>query len=255
MKQVIAFSVDSNYMSYARALVRSAKQHNVSADIFCRGINLTLEEASSLESLNENVRVYQDIVTDLSTKKILMKRLDNPDELFWTYDGSVYDPSGVKNIMKTMYSEMAAYSCHSRFKTIRELLNEGVDQLLCLDADTYINKNIDNIFLHHEKDLYVVPSGEDQKLFHNEGLLLINNTSVSRSFFTHVESNIFNGNTFHDWDVDTKILTSTYETIDIDIGYLDKSYKDKQHLTESYMWSGDGPRKSYPTFQQRLQDD
>lgn len=254
MTPVIAFSVDSNYMAYAKALINSAEERGVSADIFCRGINLTSEEADSLESLSNRVHVLRDDVPELSNKKVLMKKLEDPDELFWTYDGGVYDSIGMKNIIKTMYSELAAYSCHSRFKTIRELLNKGVGQLLCLDADTYINRNIDDIFTHQEKDLYVVPTGVDRKLFHNEGLLLINNTPASKSFFNQVESKMFNGNTFHEWDVDTKILTSTYEIIDIDIGFLDKSYKDKQHLEESHMWSGDGPRKSYPTFQQRLQE-
>ena len=251
MRNAIAFSVDSNYLSYAHTLIKSSQSCHVSADMICRGINLSDEEVMALKGIDPSINIIRDNV-NLNTKKVLMKDLPNPEELYWTYEGTVYDSIGMKNIMKTMYSELAAYSCHSRFKTITETLATDIDTLLCLDADTYINKNIDELFGKSECDMYVVPYGHDRRLFHNEGLLLINNTERSREFFTRVESKIFSGRTYHGWDIDTKVLTEVYNDIDINIGMIDDTYKDKQHLLESHMWSGDGPRKDYPTFKRKI---
>lgn len=251
MNNAIAFSVDSNYLNYAKALIRSKQECNVSANMICRGINLSDDEAAELREIHPGIEIIRDNV-GLSTKKVLMKDLPDPGELYWTYEGNVYDSIGMKNIMKTMYSELAAYSCHSRFKTITETLETDINTLLCLDADTYINKNIDELFQRDECDMYVVPYGKDRQLFHNEGLLLINNTATSRKFFARVEEKIFTGETYHGWDIDTEVLTEVYDDININIGMIGDTYKDKQHLQESHMWSGDGPRKNFPTFKQKI---
>lgn len=246
MNNVIAFSVDDNYIDYGVKLVSSITEHDIDAVIVCRGINLSSESIDQINNVNDKVRFIMDR-KKLKTTRTLFKRYDNPAEIYWTYKGNLHTPNGIENVRKTMYSEQAAYSCHSRFKTIMELLDK-FDCLLCLDADTIVKKNFDHLFEKKDHDMYVVPSGEDDDLFHNEGLLLINSTTNSRSYFKDVHDKIFDGNTFHDWDVDTVILSETYDQSDIDIGLLSKTYKDKQHKTDSYMWSGDGPRKHQDTF-------
>ena len=64
---------------------------------------------------------------------------------------------------------------------------------------------------------------------------------------------VFDGNTFHEWDCDTRILSKTYETNDISIGLLEQGYKDRSHLPDTYMWSGDGLNKTSKQFKSKLE--
>ena len=250
---VVAFSVDRNYLHYANTLISTFYENDVHADLICRGINLTDDHVDELTDKYPKLKVNQDI-TDVSSSKTLMKKLDDPDELYWTYKGSVYSPKGLSNIMKTMYSPLAAYSCHSRFKTIVELLQSDYKTVLCLDADTIINKNIDCLFDKKGHDLYVVPTKKSKALWNNEGLLLINNTTSSKNFFQSVHDQIFSGTTFYEWDCDTRILSATYEKSDLDIGLLEQSFKDRAHGPDTYMWSGDGLNKTSKKFKSKVGD-
>ena len=247
-RNIVAFSVDNNYIEYAAALVRSICEHHITAGVICRGINLTQKNKDRLLKIKPSLEFIDD-TSKLSRKRTLMKRYENPEELFWTYSGSVYDMRGLRNITKTMYSPQAAYACHSRFLSINSILSTDCDRLLYLDADTIVNRNFDMIWRDDDYDLCVVPYGKKQTLFNNEGLLLINNTPAVFNFFKHVRNRIFEGDTYLEWDADTRILNEVFEQNPINIKKIDKSYKDKQHKPDSYMWSGDGPRKTKTKFQ------
>lgn len=246
----VAFSVDDNYINYALALLRGIKQHNIKADIVCRAIDM--HDTSQLVEACPSINIINDS-PGLSTSKTIFKKLDDPTEIYWTYNGRVNTTEGLKNIQNTMYSERAVYSCHSRFKTICELSSE-YNTILCLDADTIVKRNFDNLFDMKERDLYIVPVrvGEDVSIFNNEGLLLINNNQHTHEFFTAVHDGIFLSNMSTEWDADTHMLIETYKHQPISIGHLDDTYKDKKHKPESVMWSGDGPRKSEPKFKRCL---
>lgn len=248
---IIAFSVDSNYIKYALALVRSIEENDVTAKIVCRGVNLKNKDKNEILNVNNNVEFIDDQIK-LSKARVLMKTYNDLSETFWTFKGDVYSLQGLEKVKKTMYSAHAAYACHSRFKTIIELLDTPCDRLMCLDADTIVNKNFDHVWDKTDYDLCVVPSGKKQDLFHNEGMLLINNTDMSRRFFKAIHDKIFDGDKYLEWDADTEILSETYNDIQLEIHKIDKSYKDKLHKPDSYMWSGDGPRKKNKKFRQKL---
>ena len=244
---IIAFSVDNKYIDYASALVKSIHDHKISAGVVCRSIGLNQKNKDRLTRLNPTVQFIDD-TTKLSRKRTLMKQYHDRAELYWTYSGSVYDMKGLRNITRTMYSPQMAYSCHSRFLTITELLGTKIDRLLCLDADTIVNKNFDVLWDVTDYDLCVVPYGTEQTLFNNEGLLLVNNTPTAAAFFKEVKERLFDKETFYEWDADTDVLHEVYDECPINIKKIDKSYKDKHHKPDSYMWSGDGPRKNTNKF-------
>jgi len=184
----------------------------------------------------------------LSKKKTLLKDLGMA--LSYTYKGNFNNSEGINNIRKTLYSPRAAYTCHSRFKTIVELLELGYECIVYIDADTIFNKCIDILFESTECDLRVVPitqSGETY-MFRNEGLLVINNGNYIRDYFTTIRDHIFNGDDYLDWDIDTIALQQFYSE-EIKVGFLDDKFKDRLHHDESYMWSGDGIHKYKPKFE------
>lgn len=252
-KNLITFAIDNNYIKYGEVLLRGLSQHTNNADIMCRAVNLSNENVDKLLDIHPTLQVKADN-RKMSTARRLFKKLDDPTELYWTYKGRVSTTQGLKNIQRTMYSEQAVYSCHSRFKTIIETY-DVYDRILCLDADTIVRRNINHMFDQHKynsNDLYIVPIREKEmvKLFNNEGLLLINTNKQSKEFFKQIHDKIFFDDAYLDWDVDTRVLTDVYNNKPIAIGHLSTKYKDKSHLNESYMWSGDGPRKKQPKFKQ-----
>lgn len=244
MNNAVAFSVDDNYMHYGVKLVDSLLEHDTDATIICRAICMSDENKKTLR--DKNVKLIVDDV-NLSAARTIFKKYHDPAEIYWTYKGDLHTNKGIENIRKTMYSPRAAYSCHSRFKTIIEVLPEH-DMLLCLDADTIVKKCINRLFDKKQSDMYVVPYGENEHLFHNEGLLLINNTQNSIDFYNKIHDGIFTDDNYLEWDIDTEVLSRVYESHDIKIGKISKKYKDKKHADDAYMWSGDGPRKYKQTF-------
>jgi lipopolysaccharide biosynthesis glycosyltransferase len=251
----VAFSVDDNYIQYAMSLLRGLKQHCTGADIVCRSIDMSDDNIVKLRQIHDTVKIIRDN-PHAKTTRTIFKKLSDPTELYWTYKGRINTREGIKNIQKTMYSERAVYSCHSRFKTIIELLPK-YKKLMTLDVDTVIRSDIYHMFTDYiDSELYIVPIREDGvvKLFNNEGLLLITNTARSVSFFNKVHDHIYTGDNYLEWDIDTEALTETFSNSNISIGHLEQTYKDKKHLEESIMWSGDGPRKKQTRFKQAVHE-
>lgn len=251
----IAFSVDDNYIKYAVALLRGLSQHTSGVDIVCRAIDMKEDNIELLNNTYQGLKIIRDN-PGAKTKRTIFKKLDDPTELYWTYKGRINTREGIKNIQKTMYSERAVYSCHSRFKTIVELLSK-YNKLMTLDVDTIVKRDINHMFTDfNDSELYIVPIREADvvKLFNNEGLLLISNTVRSMSFFKKVHDYIYEDEKYLEWDIDTEALTTTYSDSNITIGHLDQTYKDKKHLIDSYMWSGDGPRKKEERFKQAVHE-
>ena len=251
----VAFSVDDNYIHYATSLFQDLKQHSTNTDIICRAIDMCDDNIAKLKQSYGNVKIIRDD-PHAKTTRTIFKKLDDPTELYWTYKGRINTREGNKNIQKTMYSERAVYSCHSRFKTIVELLPH-YKKIMTLDVDTIVRSNIDHMFHDYvDSELYIVPIREDGvvKLFNNEGLLLITNTMRALNFFTKVHDYIYTGDNYLEWDIDTEALTETYSSSNLSIGHLEQTYKDKKHLDESIMWSGDGPRKKQPRFKQAVHE-
>lgn len=252
--RAVAFSIDDNYIKYGQTLLAGLVKYCDSADIYIRCINMSDENKELLRCIDSDVNIIND-ETNLSTCKNILKKLPDSREYFHTYKGNVFDWQGLENLKKVFYSEQAVYSCHSRFKTIIEVLPE-VEALMCLDADTIVLKNINHMFdIYNSADMYTVPVKEDDTftMFHNEGLMLINNTEDSLLFFNTVHDGIFASDRWKEWDIDTDVLSEAYDNQKtMTVGNLGSQYKDKKHSDDSYMWSGDGPRKENKDFQNKI---
>ena len=174
--KAITFTSDSNYINYSINLLKSIERKCKGIDVFYRGVNITTEDEH--EIMNYDIYYTIDKV-HLSTKKNLIKNKDNQLIL--------------KNkpiISQILYSEAIAYTCHSRFKNINYLLRKKYDTILALDADSYINKNIDSLFTDYlNYDICTVQ--ENNNAFENEGLLLINRNEKTIKYFREVEKYLF----------------------------------------------------------------
>lgn len=247
---VIAISTDYNYIDYTLKLLDSLLYNQVNADIFLRAIDFDYYQQQKLreilDNLPGNIRLHYDN-PNYSNKKTILK--DVGSGVTTVYDVNIAK-TGSKNLKRLLYSPRSVYACHSRFKSINSLLDEGYKTVLCLDADTIVNNNIDHIFEWNDHDLYVVPTFQDSEVlyFHNEGFLLMNNNARTKTYFKKVHQYIFTGERYLEWNVDTTALTDSLLLCELKIGTVGDEYKDKKHIASSYMWSGDGVNKYEKKF-------
>lgn len=252
MKQtnVIAISTDYNYIGYTIKLLDSIAYNKINADVFLRAIDFNIDQQHRISRMLDNMPVKINIHFDnpnYSNKKSILKDVGCAVS---TVYGVNIEMTGSKNLNRLLYSPRSVYACHSRFKSINSLLEHGYETILCLDADTIVNNNIDHIFEWSEYDLYVIPTFKDDETFyfHNEGFLLMNNNQRTIKYFNDVHQYIFTGDRYLEWNIDTTALTDALSSNVLKIGTTGEEYKDKKHTPSSYMWSGDGVNKYQHKF-------
>ncbi|GEM_PF-4102090 len=236
----ITCSTDYNYIHYLYKLVDSLHANNTDADIFIRIVDFTPDQFEEVRSkITSNKVEYIIDQPNLSNRKDILKDVDSA--MHYVYGVDVCR-NGSKNIKKLLYSKRSVYTCHSRFKTISMLLNRGYNNVLSLDVDTVVIKDINHMFNNHTYDVSIVPTYTSNKieLWYNEGLLHIGNTPQSVLFFKDVENFIFNSGRHFEWNIDSEALDRCFaKRQDLRVGYLDNTYKDREFNDDSYMWSGD----------------
>ncbi len=241
----ITCSTDYNYKHYLYKLLDSIKENNVDVDVYVRLVDFTVEQINEVK-LQYDANFIIDR-PELSNVKNILK--DIGKSMHYNFDVNILK-QGKKNINKLLYSKRSVYTCHSRFKTINKLLQYNYNFVLSLDVDTLIKKDINHLFDKKDKDLWVVPTIEEEieYYFHNEGLLLIKNTNKSKVFFKEIERYIFNNKRYEEWNVDSEALEYTQEKYPLSLGFLDILYKDKHFNKDAYMWSGDSINKFNKKF-------
>ena len=260
--RAITFSSDENYINYVNALVGTLKHNNTTGDIIGRFVDTDEISVDDVQC----IKVFDN--QKLSNKKSILK--DDTASIYYHYG---IGRNNVRDLINLMYSERSVYTCHSRFKTIVELLDEGYEQILCLDVDTIVNKNINSIFNeiedndimtiithvdpgdvieYHGNSKYTNNMNKTMRCMFNEGMIVINNTDRCRSFFKDVRDYIFTNDNWKEWNVDSKILNKLLNDkyVDIKIKECDNMYKNSECDPDALMWSGESITKNNPLFKQ-----
>lgn len=243
LNNAITCSTDYNYVKYLYPFLDSLIEVKVKADIFVRVIDFTSEQLLEIKSKYKNINIIKDNPL-MSEKKTLLK---TKDKIILNH---VYKIKNILDIKKILYSPRSFYTCHSRFLSINELLNKNYN-VLSLDVDTIALKNFDDVFnLNH--DLLTVKSESNSDVFSNEGFLLFKNTKNNKTYIDKIINYIFTENNFTDWDADHYALHK-FKPNNIDIHLLEETYKDRKHLNDSIMWTGDANNKYNEKFTLHLE--
>lgn len=232
----ITISTDSNYTHYTNRLINSLKLNEPGCDVYCRYIMSTDEVNSDIK--HNNINIIEDRVS-YCDKKTLIKNTDS--SLYYNYGASLYHESGITKFKKMFYSPKIAYACHSRFKSIVDLLDTGYKYVIALDADNIVKKPfVSNLIKNIGPcDIGVVPYVSDQGFsyeFRNEGFLAMKNTNSIRSFMKHVRDYIFYDDNFIKWDIDSHAMESVDHNLNI--MHLSQMFKDHSFNSTSYIWCG-----------------
>lgn len=243
LNNAITCSTDYNYVKYLYPFLDSLIEVKVKADIFVRVIDFTSEQLHEIKTKYKNINIIEDKPL-MSGKKTLLK---TKEKIILNH---VYKIKNILDIRKILYSPRSFYTCHSRFLSINELLNKNYN-VLSLDVDTIALKNFDDVFnLNH--DLLTVKSESNSDVFSNEGFLLFKNTKNNKTYIEKIINYIFTENNFTDWDADHYALHK-FKPNNIDIHLLEETYKDRKHLNDSIMWTGDANNKYNEKFTLHLE--
>lgn len=262
-KTAITFSSDANYIKYINCLAGTLAS-NITGDIYCRCVDMTQQDINKIKA-RDSINLIHDRPKLSNTKTILK---DDTASIYYHYG---IGRENIRKLATLMYSERSVYTCHSRFKTVNELLAKGYEYVLCLDVDTVILRSIDHMIDHvdghdlmtlvtyiepggiieyHGNDFYKNETEEHMRCLFNEGMLLIRNTDTSRRFWREIEQYIFKDSNWLEWNQDSNILNRllNHDYKNLKIFDCDSKYKDGDCDDDSYIWSGESVTKSNQKF-------
>lgn len=244
MNNAITVSVDFNYINYLNSFINSIQNIKTNLDIFVRLIDFTDLQINEIRKKYPNIKLIIDN-PKLSNIKSIYKTKDR-------WDFIDYGIENITDVKKILNSPRGCYSCHSRFLSIKELLNKDYN-VLSLDADTLFFKNFDDIFNDLQFDIYTVKDTNKNNIniFSNEGFLLFKNNEKVKDYISKVSNYIFSDDKYIDWNVDNYALHNFFNDT-ISIKLLDEKYKDKTLSKNSVMWSGTGKIKYDETFIEKM---
>ena len=237
-KNAITCSTDYNYVKYLYPFLDSLINVNIKADIFVRVVDFTTEQLLEIKSKYKNINIIEDHPM-MSEKKTLLKTSDK------MILNNEYKIKNILDIKKVLYSPRSFYTCHSRFLSIYELLKKNYN-VLSLDVDTIALKNFDDVF-NLKNDILTVKSESNNDIFSNEGFLLFKNTEINKTYIHKIVNYIFTEKNFIDWNADHYALHK-FKPNNVNVYLLDEKYKDRKHLNNSIMWTGDANNKYNEKF-------
>lgn len=238
---IITLSTNEAYINHTICFIRSLRTYCDQPNLYIRLVNVSDQ---SYDKLMNYVRssdiIIRDNISSLSNKKTLVKPLAETN----------HNISRGK-FSNLLYSEEISYTCHSRFISICEIMSQDHKELLSVDADTIIRgcmKPLFQLIREHDVVTGYYDDIHNNRIFNQEGMLGISNTSHTRQFFEMVRNLIMVK--YSDWNIDGDALKSVYEKMKsiINIGQLPTIFKDSSLGEDSIVWSGDGSVKNLSRY-------
>lgn len=255
---VITTTVDNNYLKYLFCLVRSIRVNSPNTAMHCRLVNIAEDSVvDHLKAILPGIKIELDY-TNLTTKR---KNLRASGELL--YGTSVLEclaKPHKKGVPRFLSSDLQCYTSNTRFRNIKKLLEEGHRDVIYLDADTIVKKNIEDLQPYLSKSdvcctVSYCPRYTNKRCWECS-FLYVKNSNFTKEFIADViletESDMFN------WDSDQLALEKVYDTTYDGIISLNENVKHIEDLaalhgrelsSESYIWAGSGSTKfTNPVF-------
>ena len=231
----IIVTCDSNYFEHFAVFIQSFLDYNKDSrtHIHLHAVNMS---DNQLDLINRLPIKLFDIKLNLNTKKTIMCS---------GVDGG--HPRMRNTLRSRLSSEQQCFCAHNKIFLANEYLAAGHDEILVMDVDCIFRKNIDSI-LNLQGDLILQYKHRDRFTIFKEGCMLIRRNPHTKILFETASDNLqhkFRTKINYDIDSDHIELGNTYESLrdNIDLQLLPFEYKDTDHKSDTYIWSGKGDRK------------
>lgn len=245
MKTCLITGSDFNYIKYAKALIRSCKEHAPCIDTIYRYI---------AKEPTETVEQYADeIIFDkcmLSEKRSIARGKFDID----------HPKNKSNNILDRLISPKSLYCTHVKYSNCKYALMSGYDRVIVSDADTIIRGDVSRAL---DRDRFnscdiamkmttsLVTNEYNFNVCYEEGFFVVNNTTRSNEFIDEILLQLKKqnqNNTIH-VDSDTIIIGNILNKGDsINIVELPACLKDEKLNDKSLVWSGRGGAKDNIKF-------
>jgi lipopolysaccharide biosynthesis glycosyltransferase len=260
---VVTTTVDKNYIEYLFCLVKSLRVNSPSTKVHCRLVNITDDNIIlNLKKIIPNIIIELDF-SNLTTKR---KNLRASGELL--FGPSVSDclaKKYKKGKPRFLSSDLQCYTSNTRFRNIKKLLQEGYQDIIYLDSDTIVRKNIEELQPYLSKSDICCTVSYCERYFNKKcwecSFLYVKNNTITREFIDEVivqaESDMFN------WDSDQIALEKVYDSKFSEVLELNDNIKHIEDLSalhggqlsnESFIWPGSGSTKfTDPNFLKEME--
>jgi len=232
----IIITCDENYFGHCVVFIQSYLQHNTNAstEIHLHSINIPDDKLETIRKLP--IKIFKTKIA-LSTKRTIMCR---------GVDGG--HPRMKGSLRSRLYSEQQCFCAHNKIFLANKYLSDDFDQFLVLDVDCIFQRCVDNIF-KLPGDFILRYKQRSNYMSFKEGCMLIKNTPGTKKLFRQANDVLkdkFKSKMGYDIDSDHVVLGESYKMFErmIDLKQLPIEYKDTNFVSDSYIWSGKGDRKT-----------
>lgn len=249
---VVTTTVDKNYLEYLFCLVKSVRVNSPSTLVHCRLVNIT--DNSVIDNLK---RIFPNIIIELDSTNLTSKRRNLRASGELLHGSSILDclaRQHKKGMPRFLCSDIQCYTSNTRFRNIKKLLQEGHQDVIYMDADTIVRKNIEDLQSYLSKSDLCCTVSYCPRYLNKRcwecSFLYVKNGDLVKAFIDEVifetESDMFN------WDSDQIALEKVYDTKFYDTLILNEDVKHIEDLSalhgrelsfNSYIWAGSGSTK------------
>tara|TARA_R100000353_G_C6489914_1_gene191458 strand:- start:216 stop:1007 length:792 start_codon:yes stop_codon:yes gene_type:complete len=238
----IVCSSNQKYIPYLKTFLNSILINSPSVNIVARLVNVDSETKKELRKKFKSLNLY--IMND--NKKINNKKVIKPEIGEFGYQELLSLVRSKNNNLIT--NSEGVYCSNIKFNTINKLLNKDFKNIVYLDVDTIVRKDIsilkDNL-QNYDIGMFINEDELDCYSGWNAGIMLIRNTNASKMMYLLIEK--FVNDKFWDVDADEEVFDKIYNEHKevLKLYKVEKTFKDNgpNYDIDSHMWSGQSQEK------------
>lgn len=243
----IAVTTDSNFLYYTVVLIKSiiANTDSCLGWLFVRLVDCDNNIHNIVKSISPKIRIIIDNA-NLSRKNTIMMR------------GVDVNHPRFSSLRARLCSPHHCYCAHSKFSNLQELLNLELDNILILDADKIVRRNLEPLVSNlYSYDMCLKRENISTFLdirgmrIYSEAVMVFKNTQHTRMFARTLldEYNEVKKTSKFDIDSDTTSLAKTVHKYScVSILDMPPEYQDTSMSDDSYIWSGQANVKQSDRF-------
>ena len=228
---VIYLVCDQDYFKYLHCFLHFLDKNVPNKQVFIHFINIEARDAVLLISKFKFIKNYSLEKKELNTKNT--KTALAPFSPL-RHSNTMFANSPITKSFGKLYSEKEAYCANIRFVKIVDFLNTFGNDLIYIDVDNIINKDISELYnkVNHA-DLIVTPClPGDPRL--STTLFGIKNNVKTRDLFNKIKKTILPQ--LFDWGADHNIFNGLVHASNCELMVVDPSYHDESYGDGSHIW-------------------
>ena len=219
---------DFKYIKYLQFFLFFVTKNVTRGQVFVHFINTPQQVIDQIQKQFPIVKGYDKEDKELNTKNI---NLPHPEFPPFRQSSKMFVNSEIKKFGK-LYSDDVAYCANIRLKRIAEFLDKTEQDIIYIDVDNVVNKDLENLYgLINDNDILVVPNLSNHI---STTLFYVKNNHKTVNFFK--EMSVFVESYLYVWGIDSIAFNTLLESKKLKDIILPKEYYDETYNPDSVIW-------------------